>query len=873
MNTKIKAILLLCLFSLFGTAHAQVSSLTYSVSGGTITLNWYGFASTHYVRENGVTISQVSGTTKSFYRPAGTYNYKVTSCYYDGDPSCIYSNSVNVTVAATPPPPVTPVTPPPPLEFSVGSLQQFLALADGKDKTLANFVGDEIRARLHGVDLTLDENGLTFSENLPDYQIHSGCSKNIALRNLQVNASLNNTSRFEILMDTLSKPIVVNAQLIGTVEGSGTVRVRLGFKVFGECIRYLKASVDGSVRTDFTVNTSMVIWLNPTRVLDAPSDQIRIRINPDVNLDGRVVPINPTVNLSNASLSVLGVNAFSGVAGDLMQRYLLNYMSGKLTGSFATVAGQANANFQTYLASEKAKLKNKLLSIPQEYIIPAPADLTPDMLRRVTDYALNAFPAGQFLQNNSADILYLLLVGDDKGLRAKIGTQASCILSGGLLSLNMSHAATPSPFRTTTMVDYCANIENPAWLGNAEPSVSGYNGTDAWTLTPPTSFNVSVVAPIQNNYQPYMQRVNYRNISGITDGTRVVIDYNAFSAAMSACHSAGYMGQCNNPPNINNYTTYVPIPRGTGTCKLEMRVYKKDVAQTGLKPLLAIHGGSWKYRGTGFYGLEAQVSNFTQQGFVVFAPFYRLIGNSDGNVECNNATGQQITSDVDAALTWVQNYMTSYGVTAGQKVRLFGQSSGASLAGWLLTHRPTEVQKALLMYPPTDAQDYLINYQAFINSQPYNAEYASTFTGGESPEIVAGYLSTVPGVPANLREVSPYSSLVLDNSFPYLVASNPSYYPPAYMVHGMADGLVPALNSVRLCNAYTGNPASGPATTAGTATLRSYACGSSRVDLLQEAGHALEGCLPPLRCQAGSSSAALIAAGQSLSAARAWLAQ
>jgi acetyl esterase/lipase len=872
-NIKFKAALLLCLAAIFTVpAQAQVSSLTVSQSGGSITLSWNSFASTHYIKENGVTVSQTSGSTRTLNRPAGNYQYMVSSCYDYGDYSCIYSNTVNVTVVATPPPPPPP---PAPLEFTVGSLQQFMALARGQDKSLANLIGDEIETRLRNANLSLDENGLTYSENLPTIQIRSGCTTNIQARRLHVNASLNNASRFELVMDSLSKPIIATAQLIGTVEAGGQVRVRLGFKVFGECIRYLKASVDGTVRTDFTINASLMIKLNPSRVVDAPANQLRIRINPQATLTGNMSVTNTSLVLTNANLSILGINVFSGVVGNLLEKQLLKFANGAISntinGNLNNISIAVNSYFGQYLAEAQADINNKLAALPREYSIPVDTGLSNDMLSFLSYYALNYLPPAGFLQANSTDLLYLLLVGDDKAIRERVATSLACNASADLFTVSMSRAATPSPYRTTTRNDFCLNIDNRNWLGNAEPSVAGYTGQDSWTLMPSTSFNLSSIAPINGNYQPYMRRVHYRTIDGITDGTRTVIDYNAYGAAMSACYANGYYN-CQNPPSINNYTTYVPIPRGTGSCKLEMRVYKKDVAQTGLKPLLALHGGAWKYRGAGFYGMESQLSHFTERGFVVFAPFYRLTGDSDGNIECNKATGEQVVADADAALTWVRNNMTSYGVTGGERVRLFGQSAGAHLSGWLVTHRPTEVQKALLMYPPTDAQDFLVNYQAFANNLPYSSEYANSF-GGQGVESLEGYLSAIPGAPVNLLDVVSNSTLVLNNSFPGIVAGSPSYYPPVYMVHGKQDQLVPAIQSVRLCNAYSGNPGSGPATTAGTASRQAYACGPSRLDLLQEANHGLEICLPPIRCEAGASTAALTAAAQSLNDAKVWLAQ
>jgi acetyl esterase/lipase len=871
MSNKIKVALSLCLAFLFaGPLQAQVSSLqvTYGSTQGNFTLTWNSFASPHYVKENGVTISNTSASTKTYNRSPGTYTYMVSSCDYTYEPGCIQSNSVTVTVVASPPPPPPPAAP---LEFTVGSLQQFMNLARGQDKSLANLIGDEIETRLRNSNLSFDENGLTYSENLPDIQIRSGCSKNYQLRHLQVAASLNNASRFDILMDSLSRPIIASAQLIGTVEASGQVRVRLGFKVFGECIRYLKASVDGSVRTDFTINANLLIKLNPSRVTNAPAGAIKIAINPQATLTGNMQVTNTSATVSNANLSILGINVFSGVVGNLLEKQILKLVNNGLNGSMGNLSGPVNTYFQQYLVTAQAEINNKLLALPQTYTVYVDSAASNDALSFLSYYALNYLPPAGFLQANSTDLLYLLLVGDDKGVRERIATSLQCNSSADALMLTMNRAATPVPYRTTTRSDFCANIDNKSWLGNAEPAVSGYTNQDSWTLTPATSFNLSVVAPIASNYQPYMQRVQYRAISGITSGTRTEINYTAYGAAMSACYSAGH-GTCNNPPNINNYTTTTPIPRGNGTCKLEMRVYKKDVAQTGLKPLLAIHGGSWKYRGLAFYGMESQISQFTEQGFVVFAPFYRLTGDMDGNVECNNATGEQIVSDVDAALTWVQNNKTTYGVSSYEKVRLFGQSAGAHLSGYLLTHRATEVQKALLMYPPTDARDYIVNYQAYTTNQAYSSEYAHAF-GGQGEKAVEGYLSPVGGQAVSLRDVDPNSTLVANNSFPTMVASSPAYYPPVYLVHGKVDQLVPAINSVRLCNAYTGNPSSGNANTAGTAPRQAFVCGPSRVDLLQEANHGLEICLPPIRCEAGSSTSALAAATQALSEARAWLAQ
>jgi acetyl esterase/lipase len=283
----------------------------------------------------------------------------------------------------------------------------------------------------------------------------------------------------------------------------------------------------------------------------------------------------------------------------------------------------------------------------------------------------------------------------------------------------------------------------------------------------------------------------------------------------------------------------VPVYRGSGKCSLEMRIYKKDIAATGLKPLIAIHGGSWKYRGFGFFGLESQISHYTDQGFVVFAPFYRLTGESDGNIECNGkVTWSDITSDIESALDWVEANAASYG--ASGPVSLMGQSAGAHLAGWLVTHRPGDIDRALLMYPPTDFRDLIDEY----NFGNYSNK------GGVA--TLAGFIGE------DLDKVDVNSDVVVENSFPAIVSQNPAAYPESFILHGIEDDLVPSRQSVRLCNGYAGNvvgltavndggnPASGT-------YKRTYNCdGDTQLHLFAEASHMLDVCVPGVACLAGS---------------------
>jgi acetyl esterase/lipase len=182
-----------------------------------------------------------------------------------------------------------------------------------------------------------------------------------------------------------------------------------------------------------------------------------------------------------------------------------------------------------------------------------------------------------------------------------------------------------------------------------------------WTATLGTDLGIGIL-PIEENQQPFMKQINYKTVVG--------------------------------------------LPRGNGTCQLELRVYKSDLAARNLKPLLAIHGGTWASRGLSFFGLEASVSQFTERGFIVFAPFYRLVGDGDGNSECNGATWRELTADVEDALQWVRDHGEALGASR-DRVTVFGQSAGAHLAAWLAAYRPNSVRKALLFYAPTDVLGFL----------------------------------------------------------------------------------------------------------------------------------------------------------------------
>jgi len=328
-------------------------------------------------------------------------------------------------------------------------------------------------------------------------------------------------------------------------------------------------------------------------------------------------------------------------------------------------------------------------------------------------------------------------------------------------------------FYRTGQQEFCAQSVDKQRLGNGAVVNAG------WTLSPGTRYDIGV-QPLQGLMQPYRQSISYRRIA--TDA---------------------------------------------GECQLEMRIYKNsllnDDQQAGI-PLLAIHGGSWKARGFGTIGIEAAAAHYTSKGFVVFAPFYRLLSDSEPNTECQSAPIEQIVSDIDAALQWVLVNSASYG--ASGKPVVMGQSAGAHLALSTAVNFPTQIAAALLMYPPTDFTDFI------------DLVLAGEYTNEQGLNI----LSDVLGVDdASLADVS--VAPIPQNSFPARVAGSPGSLPPMMIFHGLADELVPASQSVRLCNALASRAPDAEVIYDGSLE-QIVECGlDSRLHLYSLANHALDVCL------------------------------
>ena len=102
--------------------------------------------------------------------------------------------------------------------------------------------------------------------------------------------------------------------------------------------------------------------------------------------------------------------------------------------------------------------------------------------------------------------------------------------------------------------------------------------------------------------------------------------------------------------------------------------------------------------------------------------------------------------------------------------------------------------------------------------------------------------------------------MVVENTFPAVVAEQPENFPPMFMLHGESDSLLPSRQSVRMCNGLAGDVENGPAPfDINTSSVsRSFACDDrgSQLHLVAEGEHTLDLCISDELCAAGSPASA-----------------
>jgi len=680
-----------------------------------------------------------------------------------------------------------------------------------------------------------------------EYEIKSICAK-VKAYNLQSKTSIDRDTTLKLKASSIDKPIILSSNVGAKTLFEGKIRVKIGtpyrslslkrrcsYKISGSTTKTIRASVTGNAKLALSLN------INPSqRQLNTTT--VRHTIKPTIDLVGNVTNISaPKFQVIGGGVSGKIISKLNDIAFDIMEKTVWDLSLEKLI-----VSKLADGEVQSSLEKKKKDFTEKVAKAVlgngyQDWTYNQPIvrsfDLPPyseeafyALVDFIKDYE-HRFPVSQeFLSNaNVQNELYIaLLTGDTEKIQQTLATSLAC--EGSLLlTKHLPVYPTPDAVDNMTHAEFCA--QRIGETGKRSLGSASDVGESPWMLTPGTTFDIGVKS-IEDNYQPYMKRVRYKSVRSQFEG---------HVTREKPCY--GDPRSCG--PRYETVAKYY----GDGQCELEMRVYKKNTRATGLKPLMLIHGGSYKYRGAGFFGIESQVSHFTDRGFTVFAPFYRLVGSSDGNDECNRVDGRAIMEDAQDALAWIDNNKSRFG--ASGKVKLFGQSAGAHIAGYLSVHERSKIDKAWLMYPPLDLSDYLYNWTPSTNPTGTSA--------------ISGFLSFLDIQDNDLSSLKNSSHpFVKDNSLAEIVGDNPRGYPPLFLMHGNSDSLVPVEQSIIMCEALGGSGAYQGGDPARGSYRSTHTCGEAennmhlfaQADHVMDLGCVVEGIDDSKLCPAGSKKSA-----------------
>ncbi|KID56286.1 hypothetical protein JF50_18720 [Pseudoalteromonas luteoviolacea] len=274
-------------------------------------------------------------------------------------------------------------------------------------------------------------------------------------------------------------------------------------------------------------------------------------------------------------------------------------------------------------------------------------------------------------------------------------------------------------------------------------------------------------------------------------------------------------------------TTYKTTFNERGACHLEMRVYKNANNHNAI-PIMMIHGGGWLERLGTARTAEAQLAQFTDAGFVVYMPYYRLVEDREAGPACNQVNIEDSKQDIRDAFLWVQANNANY-TNSDKSVRITGQSAGGHMAVWLSQQFPNKVDKIAPMFPVADFAHQLKEVQD------------GTYVHGYIERMIA-----ILSGKAHWQDLTGNEPVVLNNSLLEAIEHAPAQAPEMFISHGMADTIVSPSQSLRLCNALSGSIATGPAQANSLVFNKQYAqvqCrDGSELHLLEKAEHHFDGC-------------------------------
>ncbi|MFT6878210.1 MAG: acetyl esterase/lipase, partial [Granulosicoccus sp.] len=696
------------------------------------------------------------------------------------------------------------------ITVSVAELDQALYELEFEPDAISRLALQKIQSEINAAGLTLAAGEILFSDSETDLIVESGCSST-EIRTLDTTVALASGSNISLSLDSLYQPINLSLELDTRISVSGRAKQTVGFRL-GSCQEVANDNFSFTASGSARLNLSLSLQLNPS--LDPDGSSLIIR--PVVALSGNLVKQGITVNVRDSLLR------------SVLEDFLEDEIDDVLDNTRIVAAVQELEQILSDTLAEQ--FENGVITLE----LPSPTDGQIDTLYTLLSPKADFSLSLGYMRTERVALLAALILDDTAGIEQILSDAVQCEAAGflqtplrhepiyrlGDLGCQLTQIPTSSvmgldaivgplfvdaqcqravDFFETSTVNYCTQVLDTQRLGNAD---SFQDELERWTLSPGTRFDIGAV-PLVGKQQPFTQRVSYKSVT----------------TAM-------------------------------GECSLEMRIHSALPTSDALaampgsqRAVIAFHGGSWQRRSSGALGIESFSTQFVNEGYVVFAPFYRLIGTDEGNEACNDATLNEVLDDAHDALSWVQSNSARYGVQG--KPVVFGQSAGGHLAAVLAVERPDEIANAVLFYAPTDF-----------------AEFARQLIDGEiTTETGKGILEAVIG--QTLETVDIQDPIIQRNALAARVVNGPLSLPPFFLLHGQQDTVLPVSQSIRMCNALAGNPEIGPASRieVSTGALRSVVnCGSagSELHLIAEGEHALDLCIAEELCLSGSPASAAL---------------
>ena len=705
------------------------------------------------------------------------------------------------------------------LTVSLDELDSAIEQMDANEDAVQRLVLQRIEQALNESDLQFDQGELLLTDRAENLIDDNSCTRT-EVRWVDTSVALASDTALSLSLASINEPIELGLEINAGVQADGRAKQTLGVRL-GSCQTLAEDNFSFSASGQLDLSLSLRIVLNP--VLEESRERLVLR--PVVALTGTLASRNVRVDVDDSILR------------SALERILEDQIDDALSDSeLASTLSRLERSITDTLDEE---LDQGLLIVD----LPAPTD---EQISRL--YTLLS-PEGDFslslgyLRVKRVELLAALVTGDDDALQNLLSSAAQCE-AAGLLQVPLL----PAPLYQITD-NGCELLSTGQAVG--DDSVDG-NAADVNTL-------------LYNDEQFYndaqcQSRIDFQSSSDVSfceyalDTERLgnaasnVPPLDRWTFSTGTRFDIGALSLTERVQPITQRVSYKKVDTSQGECALEMRIHtiapeaiapSQDGATTELRPLIAFHGGSWQRRSSGALGIEAVATQFANEGYVVFAPFYRLIDVTEGNAACNDASLSDVLDDAHDALDWVVSNAARYG--ASGKPVVFGQSAGGHLSGVLAVERPDEIASAVLFYAPTDFTDFA--------EQILNGEVDSV-TGQQILETV---------VDQTLDSIDTNAPLIRRNTLTERIVDEGIVTPPLFLLHGMKDTVLPFRQSVRLCDALAGDPDNGAAAdaVAGQASdplRRVVGCGfdASELHLITEGEHALDLCIAEELCLSGS---------------------